>query len=136
MTQKIIVYSKAKYCIVSLVSNKTTKTTTKMKTVKQLNQEAAEWIAHNWLKSSEQILASGRTPGSLSFCLENYDYVRLNLIPDFFYAEAQKENPRWWVNERNFEAMKPIAIAHAKAILRLLGMKNYPLTLAHFTKPA
>ena len=29
--QKIIVYSKAKYCIVSLVSNKTTNTTTKMK---------------------------------------------------------------------------------------------------------
>jgi hypothetical protein len=39
VTQKIIVYSKAKYCIVSLVSNKTTKTTTKMKTkltVKQI----------------------------------------------------------------------------------------------------
>ena len=105
-----------------------------MKTVKQLNQEAAEWIAHNWLKGSEKILESGRQPASLTQCLTDRDYTRLNLIPEFFYANAQKENPRWWVNERNFEAIKPIAVSHAKSILRLLGMKNYPLTLAHFTK--
>lgn len=104
-----------------------------MKTIRQLNREAAEWVAYNWINFSEQILEGGKNPASLTQCLQDKTYCRLNLIPELFYEQAEKENKRWWVSDENWEQIKALAKHRAEQSLRFLGAEKYPRTIAHFT---
>jgi hypothetical protein len=97
-----------------------------MKTIKQLNREAGEWIAFHWLRGAERILEGGRTPAPLS------DWTKVNgrqWIPESVY----KANRRWWVSDKNWVRIHQIAILHAKNVLQHIGRERYPLTFAHFT---
>jgi len=103
------------------------------RTIRQLNREAGEWMVYTWLKGCECILASGRTPAKLSDYSK--DDARRNLIPDHFFALADKENKRWFVSDRNWPKIQAHALDHAKQVLLHLGKERYPLSLAHFTTP-
>ena len=104
-----------------------------MKTVKQLNLEAGECAAIYWVRSAEDILKRGDeyTPAKLS------DYTRSDfsncLIPHHFWDRAAKECPRWFLSDRNFQAVKSHALTFAALMLKTLGPEKFPKTLAFFS---
>lgn len=102
------------------------------KTVKQLNKEAGDEMASTWLRACERMLADSKSPMPLTA----YDKstARINLISEYFYADAAKANARWWVSDRNWPVIAAAAECYAKQVLRYIGAERYPLTLAHFTK--
>lgn len=104
-----------------------------MKTVQQLNREAGEHIAFNWLRMAEKTLAGGRNPAPLTSYTK--DEARINLVSEWFYDRAHAENKAWWVSDRNWKHISLAAVDHAKQVLMYIGATQYPLTLAHFTKP-
>src|SRR5947207_11880532 len=98
-----------------------------MKTIKELNKEAASWIAYFFLKNSESILKENRSPCPLSLWDKN-DAVQW--IPERVWTDGK--NPRWYVSDRNWPKIHRLALEEVKQVLRVLGIDRYPLCLAYW----
>ena len=94
-----------------------------MKTIRELNQEAGEWVAHNWLKAVRSILQHAQQDGVVMHPARLSSLQRgdlLNYLPEFVREAAQKANPRWCVSDRNFPQIMQAAKMYAADLLRYL----------------